>query len=122
MLYTNIDTFKQHLNIEKEATGDTAIMNMYLNSAELAVLNFLDIWKLSVSGYSANLFLSGITITVQQTGFTNNLGISNVIILATYLLASNYYLNRQSVSFAQPYEIPFTISWLLFPYKQLVCS
>ena len=102
MNYTNLEFFKYQLN---EFSGDTVndkIMTQYLNVAELAVNIYCNG---GLSGYTDITGSTAMPITVIQT---------------MYLLATHFYINRTPVSFTQAIEIPFTIQFLLAPYRNLV--
>lgn len=94
MQYTNLIDAKKHLNIESEYIDDDNYITQLLNVSELAVSNY------------CNDTFSGYTIT----------NIPSTIVQAIYILMSNFYVNRQPVSFAQGYAIPYTFDFLLYPY------
>jgi hypothetical protein len=120
MIYTNINELKHQLNIEDSYTGDTAILTTILNASEQAVMDFCNA---VTSGSTFNL--SGSTSNIQtNSGYTGNTGscknISTAVLQGTYLLAAHLYVNRSIVSFTQGFEIPFTLKFLLNPYKNFV--
>lgn len=117
MIYTKISEFKNQLNFESAYTGETAILTLILNAAEQAIMNYCNA---VTTGGTFNL--SGTTSNIlTNSGYTGNTGtcksISVAVLQATYLLAAHLYVNRQIVSFAQGVEIPFTLRWLIEPYK-----
>jgi len=96
---TNINQLKRQLNIEESYTGDDAILQHYLDVAEQSVELYC-----------------GTTGLTSYTGTTMPISITQAVIM----LAGHFYLNRNLVSFAQGYEIPFTIKWLLDPYRDFI--
>ena len=102
MQYTNLADAKAHLKIEDDFTLDDEYIIGLLNVAELAVQNYCND---SFTGYTP----SNIPLTIVQ---------------ATYFLMTNFYSNRQMVSFASQagQEIPYTFQFLLNPYKNYVIS
>lgn len=128
MLYTTISNLKKQLNIEDSYTGDTTILTTILNATEQAVVNYCNA-IVQISGFTGStgttsvLNLSGTTMNVNMTGYTKtHTNVSIAVVQATYLLAAHLYVNRQIVSFAQGFEIPFTYRFLLDPYKNFVIS
>ena len=95
MQYTNLIDAKQHLNIEADYTDDDNYIISLLNVSELAISNYCND---TFSDYTAS--------TAPVT-----------LIQAVYFLTANFYVNRQPVSFAQGYQIPYTFEFLLNPYK-----
>ena len=84
---------KLQLNIESGYTADDLLLSQYLNVSISAVENFL--------GYSGTTYEEPVT--------------QGIILFATHL-----YLNRNLVSFAQGYELPYSFKFLLTPYKNYV--
>ena len=94
----NISQLKRQLKIEEDYLDDDIILQFYLDVAEPAAINFLNYDTKSISGITG----STMPMPVQQ---------------AILILASHLYINRTPVSFGQPYVIPYTLEWLLMPYK-----
>jgi hypothetical protein len=90
----NITNLKLHLNIESDYSDDNTILQSFLDSATLAVWNYLDID-------------SGVTL------YPNNIN------QAIILLAAHFYNNRNMISMAQGTELPYTFKFLLSPYKSI---
>lgn len=85
---------KYNINIESGYTGDDLLLSQYINVAITAVDNFIN----------------------YTTGTTYDDAINQAIIL----YATHLYLNRNLVSFAQGYELPYSFKFLLSPYKNYV--
>jgi hypothetical protein len=131
MIYTTVNELKHQLNIEDSFTGDTAILTMILNASEQAVFDFCNavIINGSGTGMTVTLDVSGTISNVQMTGYTGMTGstfsgicsyISTAVVQATYLLAAHLYTNRNIISYTQGFEIPYTLRFLLEPYKNFV--
>lgn len=93
---TNVQQLKRQLNIEESYTDDDVLLQHFIDVSEVAVQNYLGVN--SLTGYTATT----LPITIQQ---------------AIILMASHFYLNRNMVSFAQGYEVPFSMRWLIDFYK-----
>jgi hypothetical protein len=126
-MYTNIIGLKRQLNIEKEYTEDDAILQTILDASESAVVSYCNA-IIQVSGYTSGstgttsvLNLSGATHNISMSGYAGaHTDVSVAVQQATYLVAANLYVNRSIVSFAQGVEIPYTLQFLLCPYKNFV--
>jgi hypothetical protein len=94
----NISQLKRQLKIEDTYTSEDAILQFYLDVAQPAAINFLNYFTGSTSGITG----STMPMPIQQ---------------AILILAAHLYINRTPVSFGQPYVIPYTLEWLLQPYK-----
>jgi hypothetical protein len=95
----NITQLKRQLIIEPEYLDDDALLQFYLNVAEVHCLNYLNLYTGSTSGYTG----INMPLPIQQ---------------AVLLYASHLYTTRQPVSYVQGYAIPLTFTNLLDSYKQ----
>lgn len=100
MAYITLFELKRHLNIETSYNEDDTYLQDVLAVSQLAIENYCN---LGLSGYTDET----IPVTVKQ---------------ATLLLAAHFYLNRQLVSYAQGYEIPYTFKFLLNEYRNLIIN
>lgn len=89
----NIDNLKLQLNIEIDDTKDDTLLQNYLDTAIIAVTNYLD---------------NGIDYVIPS-GSTIN--------AAIILLAAHYYSNRNMVTMASAGDMPYTFQFLLNYYK-----
>jgi hypothetical protein len=118
-MFTNITELKRQLNIEPEYTSNDAYLQLLCDVAESAVISYCDAIVSGTTGTTLNL--SGTTHNITMTGYQgNHTDVSIAVVQATYLIAANLFVNRQPVSFGQPYEIPYTFRFLLDPYKNFV--
>lgn len=122
-MFTNIQSLKRQLNIESTYTDDDAYLQTLCDVSEAAVINYCNA-IVQVSGYTGStgttsvLVLSGKTHNISMTGYQGaHTDVALPVTQATYLIAANLYINRQPVSFGQPYEIPYVYRFLLDPYK-----
>lgn len=99
MKYTTLEDAKKHLNIEATWTEDDAYITSLLNVAELAIQN-----------YCGNDDLADYTILTAPV----------TLVQAAYFLTAHFYVNRQIVSFSQGVEIPYTLQFLINPYKNFI--
>jgi len=98
-----IATLKLQLNIESGYTESDVILQHYLDVAEQSVLNYLNLYTGSTSGY---------------TGTTRPVSIDQSVLL----LASHFYVTRQLVAYGQAYKIPYTMEYLLNNYKEFTVT
>lgn len=94
-----IGELKRQLNIEQDFLDDDVLLQHFLNVAEESVNSYCGLTGLTI--YSG----STLPISIHQ---------------ATLFLAAHFYINRAMVSFAQGNEIPFTLRWLLDPYRDFI--
>ena len=94
----NISQLKRQLKIEDDYLDDDIILQFYLDVAEPAAISFLNYYTGSTSGI---------------TGSTMPMPVQAAILI----LAAHLYINRTPVAYGQPYVIPYTLEWLLQPYK-----
>lgn len=97
----SIKDLKRQLNIELQYLDEDAVLQRFLDIANVAVLTY------------CNDGLSGYTGTTEQP-----LPVQQAVIL----LASHFYINRNMVSFQQGTEIPYSFRWLLDPYKNFIIN
>lgn len=93
--YVTLPELKQHLNVDFDDDDN------YIQSLIIPV-------QLSIEAYLNNPLES----------YVRDNGIDKRIWHATRILCANLYANRESVSFATPSVIPFTIGLLLQPLKR----
>lgn len=116
-MWINITGLKRQLHIELDNTDDDIILQSYCDAAEKSALNYCDV-KAKYNG--TRPILSGTTFNISYiySGYTGNVtDVDEPILNATYLIAANAYVNRQPISFSQGVEIPYTLKWLLDPYR-----
>jgi hypothetical protein len=92
----NISQLKRQLNIEPEFTGDDTILQQFLDVAKSATIRYL----------GSSVF----------DDFTEDT-IPDEVIQSILLLAANFYINRNMVTFAQGVELPYSYKFLLGPIK-----
>ena len=108
----DIKYLKTQLNIESGYTESDVILQHYLNVAEQSVLNYLNLYTGSTSGYTGSSLTSG------YTGTTRPVSIDQSVLL----LASHFYVTRQLVAYGQAYKIPYTMEYLLNNYKEFTVT
>lgn len=94
----NIQELKRQLQIEPDYTDEDIQLQHYLNVADQAVLNYLNI-----------------------TGSTSGVTGTNMpapVLQGILLFAAHLYTTRQIISYGQGYKIPLTFEFLLNPYKE----
>jgi hypothetical protein len=122
-MFINVTGLKRQLNIESDYTADDILLQLLCDAAEQAVINYCNAVVSDTTGSTTGttLNLSGSTMNLTITDYTKpHTDVSIAVVQAAYLLAAHLYVNRQVVSFSQGVEIPFTISYLLDPYKNWV--
>lgn len=92
MSYTTLEKVKKHLNIESDNTDDDTYIGDLILIADSAIDEY------TKGGLKD---LEEVPVTVQH---------------AATLLSAHLYLNRNLVSFAQGYELPYSYKFLLNPY------
>jgi uncharacterized phage protein (predicted DNA packaging) len=93
-----ISDLKRQLNIEADYNDDNTLLQSYLNVSEKAVINYLNLYTGSTSGYTMN----NAPIEIQQ---------------AMLLFAANLYQNRTIISYGNLVKIPYTFEFLLNDYR-----
>jgi len=128
MQYIDREQLKQQLNIESTFTTDDAYLDMLCVVASQAVRNYCNGGINSYTG-TTTYYSDGTSSGCTSHGSTNN---NEAIILwvitnteeeiqhAALLLAANLYLNRSPVAFSSVVEIPYTLQFLMNPYKNYV--
>ena len=102
--YITVSELKKHLNIEEAFTEDDAYLQELISVTEMAVFEY------------CNGGLSDAIITITIDGVSVK-ALPKAITYACLLLAAHLYSNRNLVSFAQPFEIPYSFKFLLNPYR-----
>jgi hypothetical protein len=107
--YITFDELKMHLNIETGFTLDNQYCIALTKVVTTAVQNYVN---------------NGLTGYTATTGFTcsdgNEYQITDVpdpVKQCCLLMAANLFANRSAVSFAQGNEVPYTLTFLLNPYR-----
>ena len=94
-MISTIEELKYNLNIEQEYTDEDAYLLSLLEVAEEAVFNFLDKKKSSFGSMPAS------------------------IRHAVIILASQWYENRTPIAFAASSHLPYSLEFLLAPYRNI---
>lgn len=92
--YTTVDELKKHLNIEADWIDDDAYLIELIAVAEMAVFNYCN------GGLDEAL----VTLPVAVKH-------------ACLFLAAHFYQNRTPIAFTGTTEIPYTLKFLLSPYR-----
>lgn len=95
MAYMTLATIKAHLNIEESFTDDDTLITGLIDTVELAIREYC-CW--TAEEYPDE----DIPATVKHSAL---------------VLAAHLYTNRNMVSFAQAFEIPYSFKFLLNPYR-----
>lgn len=92
--YVTVEELKQHLNVDYD--GEEEYLITLLETAVVSVETYIR--------QPLDVFVKG--------------GKLNPMLLhAIKILAGNFYANREPVAFAQPKPIPYTLEFLLQPFK-----
>lgn len=92
--YTTVDELKKHLNIEAEYIDDDAYLLELITVAEIAVFNYCN---------------GGLVIELETLPVP--------VKHACLFLAAHFYTNRTPIAFTNTTEIPYTLKFLLSPYR-----
>lgn len=95
-MIATLNQLKNNLNIEIGYTDEDEYLTMLLQVAEEAVFNYIN-------------------KTVEDFPI-----IPNPLVYAIICLSTQYYESRSSLSFGQPYKIPYSFEFLLSPYKDII--
>jgi hypothetical protein len=132
----NIAQLKRQLNIEPNYILDDIILKQCLDVAKLSVQNYLGVNALSgytgttttITGTTGTIITgvtsgyTGTTIITGSTGTTTTAILPISIEQAIIMLAAHWYINRNIVSFAQPWDVPYSFKFLLDYYRNwIVC-
>lgn len=94
--YTDVELLKQHLNIDFMESGEESYLNTLLDAAEGRIKKEI------------NQPLE--TFAVEDK-------LDSVLVCAILIFAGNLYANREPVSYGNVKAIPFTLSYLIQPYR-----
>lgn len=95
-MYVTLEEVKRHLQIDEDYPGDDLYINTLVDAAEVTVANHIKYDSLHEA------FPEGaIPLPVKH---------------AILLMVGNLYANRESVAFAQSYNVPLSYEYLLGPY------
>jgi len=95
-MYIPIEDMRKYLNLP--FCDDDYLLGQFIESAEDVVTGHLNIESLSV--YEDE---NGNLPAALQT--------------AIKTVAANFYMNRESVSFGEPYKLPYSLEYILQVYK-----
>jgi uncharacterized phage protein (predicted DNA packaging) len=96
-MYVSLTDIKKHLNIDESYTGDDSYLTDLILVAESVIAKHIDSNLDSLEDGEGNL--------------------PSPLIHAIKLFVGNMYANRESVAFAQSYNIPNSYDYLLSLYK-----
>lgn len=116
MNYLNLEQLKKHLNIDADFTDDDAYIESLGEVAESIVEKHLD-RKLDSF---CDIRYSNVPITYD--GAVSYGDLPAPIVHAMLLMVGNLYANRESVTYANTYELPLAYQYLLAPYHNYMCS
>ena len=95
-----VDELKQNLNIEPDYKDDDEYLLMLLEVAEDAVLNYCD-------------------LTIEEY---NQLSNPTPLKYAIIIIASQYFENRTAISFSSANKIPYSMEFLISPFRKITIS
>ena len=98
-----LDIFKSQVRLESDFTLEDSYLEHLLNTAEEVVMNYINRSK---DEYKDT--------TTGEYVFPKSL------MHAVLVIAAHWYNQRETVSNAQMYEVPITLTALLKPYKKLI--
>jgi len=96
MRFLDLDTIKQHLNLDLDFTGDDSILEVYADAAEKSVENFID---------------CDLEETLDQEGL-----LPKPLLCSILLMIGDLYTVRQTISATNFVKVPRTLEMLLEPY------
>lgn len=99
MKYLNLDIIKKHVKVDSWYHDDDTYLTQLGDVAEQMIAHHLDD-KLDIIAAD------------------NDNELPMPIIQGMLLLVANLYMTREGIAFAQAHEIPYTMQYLLAPYKQ----
>lgn len=96
-MYVTVGEIKEHLNISASYTEEDAMLTSMIEASEIAVENYL-----------------------QQpiTEFIYNNKLNAALKHAIKIMVGNFYANRESVAYTNPQPVPYTLEFLLKPYRK----
>lgn len=96
-MYVTVGEIKEHLNISASYTEEDAMLTSMIEASEIAVENYL-----------------------QQpiTEFICNNKLNAALKHAIKIMVGNFYANRESVAYTNPQPVPYTLEFLLKPYRK----
>lgn len=103
MNYLDLDTIKRHLNLDLSFTQDDEYLEALADTAEQIVEKHLD---------------NDLGSIIYQCNDTLPAPIKHAMLL----LIGNFYMNRESISFASNSSLPLSYEYLLAPYKEYINS
>ncbi len=93
MAYLNLSDAKKHLNVD--FSDDDSYISQLIDAAEAAVSNYI---QTSLSDYVHGDILDP------------------ALLHAIKIMVGNLYSNRESIAYAVPQAIPYTLTFLLAPF------
>ena len=106
MAYTTVSELKKHLNIEEEFTDD----DVYL-------LELISVAEMAVSSYCNGGVEEASIIVIDDVTYD---ALPKAVKQACLMLAAHLYINRTPIAFTNTTEIPYTLKFLLAPYRNYV--
>ncbi|WP_106831161.1 head-tail connector protein [Parabacteroides pacaensis] len=94
-LYVTVEDLKQHLNIDYE--GEEGYLVSLIETAEVSVETY---------------------IRSPLTEYEKDGKLNPMLVHAIKIFAGNLYANREAVAFVEPRAIPYTLDYLLQPFKK----
>lgn len=95
MIYVTLEEIKQHLNI------DFSDEDVYLS-------DLIEVAQTSVE----------MAISTPLTDYVVGGKLNPMLRHAIKILAGNFYANRESVAYAEPRPIPYTLDYLVKPFRK----
>lgn len=103
-MYITLEEIKKHLNIDDYFTDDDAYLNSLIQVAAEVVERHIDDKLIDLC-------------ELDENGEVDLKSLPSPLIHAMKLFIGNMYANRESIAFAQSYELPLSYNYLLSLYK-----
>lgn len=96
-MYVTVGEIKEHLNISASYTEEDTMLNSMIEASEIAVENYLQ-------------------QPIDTFVIENKLNAA--LKHAIKIMVGNFYANRESVAYTNPQPVPYTLEFLLKPYRK----
>lgn len=94
-LYVTVEDLKRHLNVDYD--GEDGYLSSLNETAHVSVETY---------------------IRQPLAGFVEDGRLNPMLVHAIKIFAGNLYANREAVAFVEPRAIPYTLDYLLQPFKK----
>lgn len=102
-MHVSLEDVKEHLNIDQSYKADDAYLVGLIDVCEKAVERSID-------------------LTLDALAAQHEGEVPAPIVHAVKLLIGNFYANRESIAFAQAYQLPKSFDFLLDLYRNYACT